>query len=418
MADDDSVPGVADDPVSNIDGSAPTTADGSVSNAAAESTAFDPVAFLESAVPIDSAEDVAEMRELLVKTIESQGIDARVDDAGNTIASRGAGGRPGDAADSDAAGDTGTHLVFNTHIDTVSPHVPFERERVDGRLVRIHGRGSCDAKGPLAAILAAFFAVEPREDTRVTLAVTPDEEVLSTGAAALDLDADCYVVGEPTGLDVCTAAKGRFQGTLTLAGSAAHAAEPDSGINAIAGLEDALAAVRTFDAEREPHPQLGRATLTPTVVSGGDSTNQVPARCELVLDRRSVPPETAAGFRSELETAIREAVPDDVGVAFELTDRPTPFLEAFATDESHELVRTLAAASERAGGSGTVRPFTAATEASYFAPAPVVVFGPGVLADDEGAVAHAEREYVDVADVRRAAAALTDATRRLVGVDD
>ena len=53
---------------------------------------------------------------------------------------------------------------------------------------------------------------------------------------------------------------------------------------------------------------------------------------------------------------------------------------------------------------------------SYFSPAPVAVFGPGVLADDEGAVAHAEREYVDVADVRQAARALTDATRRLVGV--
>ncbi|WP_144901495.1 M20 family metallopeptidase [Halobellus captivus] len=367
-----------------------------------EASAFDAVSFLEAAVPIASNDDVDEMREFLVETIESQGIHARVDDAGNTLASKG-------------AADPETHLVFNTHIDTVSPHVPFEREQVDGHLVRIHGRGSCDAKGPLASILAAFFAVEPREDARVTLAVTPDEELLSTGAAALDLDADLYVVGEPTGLDVCPAAKGRFQGTLTLTGSAAHAAEADSGVNAIAGLEGALASIRTFDAGRESHPQLGSASLTPTVVSGGESTNQVPARCELVLDRRSVPPETAEGFRTELETAVRKTVSEDVGVAFDLTERPTPFLEAFATDGSHELVRTLATASERAGGSGVVRPFSAATEASYFSPAPVVVFGPGVLADDEGAVAHADREYVDVADVRRAAAALTDATDRLVG---
>ncbi|QCC48140.1 M20 family metallopeptidase [Halobellus limi] len=404
MADDGAVSGTADDSVSDVDGSAPAPADDSASSAAADSAEFDPIAFLESAVPIASNEDVAAMREFLIQTIESRGVDARVDDAGNTLASKG-------------ARSPETHLVFNTHVDTVSPHVPFEREEVDGDLVRVHGRGSCDAKGPLAAILAAFFAVEPRDDARVTLAVTPDEEVLSTGAAAFDLDGDCYVVGEPTGLDVCTAAKGRFQGTLTLEGSAAHAAEPESGTNAIAGLEDALAAIRTFDDGREAHPQLGSATLTPTVVTGGDSTNQVPARCELVVDRRSVPPETAEGFRSELERAVRAAVPDDVGVAFDLTDRPTPFLEAFATDGSHELVRTLAAASERAGGSGDVRPFTAATEASYFSPAPVVVFGPGVLADDEGAVAHAEREYVDVADVRRAATALTDATRRLVGRD-
>jgi acetylornithine deacetylase len=359
---------------------------------------FDPIDFLERAVPVASNENVAEMRELLVETIEARGIDAHVDDAGNTLASKGA--DPADAA---------AHLVFNTHIDTVSPHVPFSRAGD-----RIRGRGSCDAKGPLSALLAAFFAVEP-QGSRITLAVTPDEEVLSTGAAALDLDADLYVVGEPTGLDICPAAKGRFQGTLTLSGTAAHAAEPESGANAVAGLEAALAAIRTFDDGRDPHPQLGSATLTPTTVTGGEATNQIPARCDLVLDRRSVPPETAEEFRLELTAAVREAIPADLGVEFALTDRPTPFLEAFATDVDHELVRTLAAAAERAGGSGAVRPFTAATEASYFAPAPVVVFGPGELADDEGAVAHAEREYVTVADVRRAAAALTDAARRLVG---
>jgi acetylornithine deacetylase len=370
-----------------------------------DSAGFDPVAFLERAVPLASNEDVAEMRELLVETVGAHGTDARVDDAGNTLASKGA-----------EAADATTHLVFNTHIDTVSPHVPFSRERGDGAgRDRIRGRGSCDAKGPLSALLAAFLGVEPRDDARLTLAVTPDEEVLSTGAAALDLDADLYVVGEPTGLDVCPAAKGRFQGTLTLSGTAAHAAEPESGANAVAGLEAALAAVRRFDADRDPHPQLGPATLTPTTVTGGAATNQVPARCETVLDRRSVPPETAGAFRSELTAAVREAVPDALGVDFSLTDRPTPFLEAFATDPSHDLVTTLAAAAERAGGSGAVRPFTAATEASYFAPAPVVVFGPGVLADAEGAVAHADREYVDVADVRRAAAALTDTAQRLVG---
>lgn len=365
---------------------------------------FDPIDFLERAVPLASDDGVAEMRTLLVETVESRGIDAAVDDAGNTLASKGA-----------SVSDATTHLVFNTHIDTVSPHVPFSRETLDETSDRIHGRGSCDAKGPLAALLSAFFAVEPREDARITLAVTPDEEVLSTGAAALDLDADLYVVGEPTGLDICPAAKGRFQGTLTLDGTAAHAAEPGSGTNAVAGLEAALAAIRTFDADRVAHPQLGSATLVPTTVTGGEATNQVPARCELVVDRRSVPPETARGFRSELTAAVRATVADDLGVSFALTDRPTPFLEAFATDADHELVRALAAAASSAGGSGAVRPFAAATEASYFAPAPVVVFGPGVLADDEGAVAHADREYVAVDEVRRAAAALTEAAQRLIG---
>ncbi|WP_248896598.1 M20 family metallopeptidase [Haloplanus halobius] len=370
----------------------------------ADSDGFDPIAFLDSAVRIDSHADVTEMRSFLVDTLAAHGHDPTVDDAGNTLATKGSGS---------------PHVVLNTHIDTVSPHVPYERD--DGI---IRGRGSCDAKGPLAALLSAFFATDP--DGRLTLAVTPDEEVYSTGAAALDLTvlpgvdadtADAYIVGEPTGLDVCTAAKGRFEGTVALSGTNAHAAEPESGVNAVAAAEGALAAIRGFDADRDPHPDLGPATLTPTVIEGGDATNQVPADCAITVDRRSVPPESAAGFRDALETAVADAVPDDVGVTFDLTERPTPFLEAFATDADEPVVRHLSAAAERVtdGAGGAVRPFTAATEASYFAPAPTVVFGPGVLADDEGPVAHADREYVRVADVERAATALSDALDALVG---
>jgi acetylornithine deacetylase len=373
------------------------------------SAAFDPIDFLDAAVRIQSHEDVTEMREFLVETLREGGADPVVDDAGNTLATKGTGS---------------PHVVCNTHIDTVSPHVPYER--ADGV---IHGRGSCDAKGPLAPILAAFLGYDGDGDGdggRLTLAITPDEEVYSTGAAALDLSvlpdvdaptADYYVVGEPTGLDVCTAAKGRFEGTVHLAGRNAHAAEPASGINAVAAAEEALAAIRTFDAERDPHPDLGPATLTPTVIAGGEATNQVPADCAITVDRRSVPPETAEGFAAELERAVDDATPDPVGVDFVPTERPTPFLEAFATDPDSPVVRHLSAAAERVtdGAAGTVRPFTAATEASYFAPAPTVVFGPGVLADEDGPVAHADREYVRVAEVERAATALTEALDTLLG---
>ncbi|SER60259.1 M20 family metallopeptidase [Natrinema salaciae] len=380
------------------------TGDGSPAPAEREDEdAFDPIAFLEAAVQYPSHDGVGPMREYLRETLADRGLEARVDDGGNVLASRGV-----------PAGEAETHVVLNTHIDTVSPHVPYERDddavEADGSAV-VRGRGSCDAKGPLAALLSAFFAVEPT-DGRVTLAVTPDEEVLSTGAYALvsgdespTRDADAVIVGEPTDLDVCTAAKGRFQGTIHLTGANAHAAEPDTGTNAVAALESVLEAVRTVDerADGPPtHPQLGAATLTPTVVEGGEATNQVPADCSLTVDRRSVPPETADEFHEALTAHLRAAVPDDVGVEFRFTDRPTPFLEAWDTDPDARIVDVLA---DAAGGD--VRPFTAATEASYFAAdAPTVVFGPGVLADDEGAVAHAPREYVRVDAVREAARAL------------
>ncbi len=350
------------------------------------SSVFDPVSFLEDAVSIPSHEDASEMREFLCETLADHGVGPTVDGAGNVLATRGSGA---------------SHLVLNTHIDTVPPHVPFSR---DDNAIR--GRGACDAKGPLAAMLGAFLAVDPAG--RVTLAVTPDEETHSTGAAALDLDADCYIVGEPTGLDICTAAKGRFEGMITVAGENAHAAEPHEGENAIRGAGRVLAALEGFDADTDPHPELGAPTLTPTVIDGGTATNQVPDECRITVDRRSVPPETAAGFADRLNDRL--AAPD-AEAEFRFTDRETPFLEAFETPGDARVVEAL-----REAGAGAVRPFGAATEASYFAvDAPTVVFGPGVLADEEGAVAHADREYVRVEAVERAAAILEGTLESLVG---
>ncbi|WP_435064059.1 M20/M25/M40 family metallo-hydrolase [Halobaculum sp. EA56] len=402
-------------------------------------SAFDPVAFLAEAVPVESHESSDEMRGFLVDTLAEHGVEARVDNAGNVRATRRADGDTGAAAgetpDGAARGPAdddldGPHLVLNTHIDTVPPHVEFERGTDDAGREVFRGRGSCDAKGPLAALLAGFLAVEPARGA-VTLAVTPDEETLSTGADALvrgrgadhpdgpvdPVGGDLFLVGEPTDCDVCVAARGRFEGTLTLTGSAAHAAEPGSGVNAVAALEDALAAVRAFDDGAATHPLLGGPTLVPTGVAGGEATNQVPARATVTLDRRSVPPETAEGFREALASAVHGAVADEVGVAFELTDRPTPFLEAFDTDPEHPLATAVRDAARAVGGSGDGerRPFGAATEASYFAPAPTVVFGPGHLADGDGAVAHSEREYVRVDRVRDAAEAVRRAVGTLVG---
>jgi len=355
----------------------------------------DPLEFLEAAVQIPSNESVSEMREFLISTLEDHGHDARIDDAGNTLATRGTGSR---------------HVVLNTHIDTVSPHVAFSRTEET-----IRGRGSCDAKGPLAALLAAFLAVEPT-DGRVTLAVTPDEEARSLGAAALDLDGDAYIVGEPTGLAVCTAARGRFQGTITLTGESAHAAEPASGVNSIRAVRDVLDALETFDEQADAppvHPELGGPTLTPTTIRGGESTNQLPATTSIVLDRRTVPPETAPEFQQRLTDHLLESVSESVGVSFELTDRESPFLDAWDTPVEEPLVEALASAS-----GGPTRPFTAASEASYFAAdAPTVVFGPGELADEQGAVAHSEREYVPLEAVTDARDALTTTLRTLFGAN-
>ncbi len=357
---------------------------------------FDRLAFHETAVRTPSHEDVEAMRELLVETLGEADRPAVIDEAGNTIATI------------SGSGD-GPHLCLNTHLDTVPPHIDCV---VDGDIVR--GRGACDAKGSLAAMVDAFLRVEPPVG-RVTLAVTPDEERRSSGAAALDptvvapeaTSPDAFVVGEPTDLDVCTAARGRFQGTITVRGDAAHAAEPETGVNAVRAAAGVLEAMDTYDEHRGPavHDHLGRPTLTATQIEGGAAANQVPATCTITFDRRSVPPETAQGFRDGLAAHLDAHVAAGVELDVALVDRETPFLEAWSTDADAPIVAAIQAAS-----GGTIRPFGAATEASYFATrAPTVVFGPGVLADDDGAVAHAPREYVRRSDIDRAAVVLREA---------
>ena len=369
-----------------------------MSEAAAE---FDIEAFHANAVQTPSDERVDEMRDLLVATLTDAGHPPRVDDDGNVVVSRGGGDAVGDDATRDDPASP--HLVLNTHIDTVAPHIAYER---DGDTVR--GRGACDAKGPLAALLAAFLRTEPDGGT-LTLAITPDEETTQIGAASLagTLDADGYIVGEPTDLDVCIAARGQCEAEITLSGAGGHAASVPADDNPVFGLRHVLAGLGSYDDAVGPtsHDLLGDPKLSPTVVDGGDTPNRVPDQCRLTVDRRSVPPETSEDFASSLSTHLAEQTPAEQTVSVELIDPTTPFPDPFVTDSDAALVDAVQTAS-----GGDVRAFGAATEASHFAPtAPTVVFGPGVLADDEGAVAHAEREYVRLPDVRAAADAVTAA---------
>ena len=360
---------------------------------------FDIEDFHAQAVKTSSHESVDEMRALLVETLTDAGYPPSVDDEGNVVVSRGA----DDAAAGESDHPASPHLVLNTHIDTVPPHIPYER---DGDIVR--GRGACDAKGPLAALLAAFLRTDPEKGT-VTLAITPDEETTQIGAAALagTLEADGYIVGEPTDLDVCIAARGQCEAEITVSGAGGHAASVPAADNPVFGLRHVLDGLASYDDMVGPDSDelLGDPKLTPTIVAGGDTPNRVPDECRLTVDRRSVPPETSEAFAASLATHLSDATPGEQTVSVDLIDPETPFPDPFVTDSDAAIVDTLQAES-----GGDVRAFGAATEASHFAPtAPTVVFGPGVLADDEGAVAHADREYVRLSDVRAAADAVTAA---------
>lgn len=357
---------------------------------------FNRNAFHREAIQTPSHEEIEEMQELLVETLAAEGYDPEIDEKGNVLATRG------------PAGTNGSHLVLNTHIDTVPPHVSYER---DGDIVR--GRGACDAKGSLAALIDAFCSASIGTG-QLTLAITPDEETSQVGGAYLGetLLADGYIVGEPTCLDVCPAARGNFGGQVTIFGESAHASDPTAGTNPLHAVGVLVEALEQYDERNGPseHELLGRPTLTPTRIKGGGPLNQIPAACTVSFDRRTVPPETITGFVASLESYLAGRLPEayDFEVTAAYPDSPDP--DAFATDRNAELVQTLAAVS-----GGEIRPFEAATEASYFADnGPTVVFGPGVLADEEGPVAHADREYVTRSGVADAADAVRKTIERLL----
>tara|TARA_Y100000817_G_scaffold244686_1_gene196657 strand:+ start:645 stop:1718 length:1074 start_codon:yes stop_codon:yes gene_type:complete len=354
-------------------------------------TNFDIVSFLEQSVQIPSHDDVDEMRTFLVDTLTSHGFEPSVDSAGNTITTRGTGS---------------PHIVLNTHIDTVPPYLPFHSDSD-----MVYGRGACDAKGPLAAFVYAFIHSNP--SGKLTLAITPDEELTSRGANALHFDdvPDAFIVGEPTNLEICNASKGRFEANIVIKGENAHAAESHLTNNVIDVCVSILAALKTFDKEQPPGTEtpLGSPLLTPTIIKSGNSSNQIPSTCEITVDRRSVPPESADSFKLSLESHLKNHIPDWATLSISLSERETPFLGPFFTSEDSNLVKCF----QQISGTKT-RPFTAASEASYFSSiAPTVIFGPGVLTDSTGAVAHSSREYVTIAEVKKAAHILTDVISKL-----
>ena len=270
---------------------------------------FDIDAFHREAIETPSHDGVAEMRTFLVETLGAAGHEATVDEAGNVLASRGA----ADAGENDA-----THLVLNTHIDTVPPHVPY---RSDPDADVVWGRGACDAKGPLAALLSAFIRADIG-DGKLTLAITPDEETLQTGAGHLreTLSADGYIVGEPTELDVCTAARGQFEGTVTIHGESAHASDPADGLNAIRAAAPIMQAMESYADRHGPpeHETLGFPTLTPSMIEGGEAPNQIPGECTITFDRRSVPPERSDEFAPKLEAHLSQWLPEGMSAEVSL----------------------------------------------------------------------------------------------------
>jgi acetylornithine deacetylase len=177
-------------------------------------------------------------------------------------------------------------LVFSTHFDCVPPFFPSRLE--DGVL---YGRGACDAKGILAAQVAAAERMRRRGETRVGLVFVAGEERGSEGAIAANRigSRSRYLInGEPTDNRLGAATRGVYRVRLIAGGVAAHSGYPALGRSAIEKLIDVLVSLRT--ARWPEDPVLGRTHYTVGLIAGGVAPNVVPAQASAEVLFRSVGP--------------------------------------------------------------------------------------------------------------------------------
>jgi len=201
-----------------------------------------------------------------------------------------------------ATTDQPPRIVLSTHLDTVPPHIP---ARLAGGV--LYGRGACDAKGIVAAQIAAAERLRAEGVDGIGLLFVVDEEMGSVGARAANAHpraGECrwLIDGEPTENRLAAGSKGSLRLTLCTAGVPAHSAYPEHGRSAIEALLDVLGDVRR--ATWPTDPVYGETTVNIGVIAGGTRPNVVAADARADLQIRLVT--EAPPVQALLERAVRD----------------------------------------------------------------------------------------------------------------
>ncbi|MEM2991471.1 MAG: M20 family metallopeptidase [Halobacteria archaeon] len=293
-------------------------------------------------------------------------------------------------------------IILCTHTDVV-PTGDVRRWRFppfSGRVSRhrVYGRGACDAKGALAAMIEAMraFADSNLEGRVMLAAVMGEEDAESKGARhalELGLKGNCAIIGEPTNLRVETAHKGGIRPRITVYGRAAHASSPERGINAIKEMMKLIRALEKHAREvrRRKHPLLGGASLTVTLIKGGDRINVIPEECSIHIDRRLIPGETPEAAKEELKNTVEQIIHKLKIKAEVKIETKYPPAEVSESELIVKLARE--AAEEITGVKQKPSGFKAGCDMWVFTKngIPAVILGPGSLNE-----AHTINEFVEI----------------------
>jgi acetylornithine deacetylase len=357
--------------------------------------------------------------ELLAAECRGAGLEVRVDEVQP--------GRWNTTAWLRGASPGGRCLLLNGHIDTVDVDA-MRAAGVDpfaGRFDRdrVYGRGAYDMKAGVAAMVEAARAVAAAGlgTGEMILTFVCDEEYASIGtadvvrrlAAAGARRPDAAIVTEPTALDICVAHKGFVWARFVTVGRSAHGSRHEDGEDAIVRMGRVLVELERLDREvlpRRRHPLLGRPSIHASPVRGGLGLSTYPDRCELDVERRTLPGEGDDAIASELAAvldAARAAAPNLGGSVELLLSRPP-----FEIDPGQPVVEVLVdvARAERGVAPrivGQAPWFDAALLGA--AGIPTVMFGP------DGAGAHAADEWADLPSTVSCARALANVADAFCG---
>jgi len=270
-------------------------------------------------------------------------------------------------------------IVFSTHMDTVPPFFPSSEDAE-----KIHGRGSCDAKGIIACQIAAAVNLREQKITAGLLFLVGEErDSLGARVANQRTPGSKFLInGEPTENRVALASKGTLRVDLVAHGRMAHSAYPELGESAIEKLLDALARVRAMALPSDP--DIGPCTVNIGLIEGGRAPNVIPDEARAHLLYRLVGP--SDDLRRRLAEAVSPSAEVEIGLEI-------PCIRLRAPDG----LPTMVAA------------FTTDIPALTNWGQPLLV-GPGSIH-----VAHTDAEYVEKKQLREAVDLYCSLARKLLG---
>jgi succinyl-diaminopimelate desuccinylase len=349
---------------------------------------------------INPPADTTACAQMIVEKLKNEGIETEIVE-----------GKPGIAnvVGRMRGGKKGKSLLLNAHMDVVKPGENWTVDPFDG-LIRdghLYGRGSCDMKSGVAAMLMALISFQRSgvmSKGEIIFHTVGDEETGSIWGTrhlieqGIGADADFAINTEPTSNRIELGERGVRVIKVAITGHSSHAGRPHLGKNAISAAARLIELINQMEfTDFNAAFEIPTPSISVTVINGGQTTNVIPDFCEFTIDRRMIPGETTEKVMEEIEALIEASKLKNTGYGI-VAKMEKDFWNPFVISEDEPIVQTTMEAFRAVMGKEPKIGLKAAgTDSSYLvntAKIPTVIFGPG-----NEQLSHQPDENVSISDV-------------------